>query len=74
MAGNLAITFVGDARLDAVGQVLLLGTDLRRNNDLQLAIGVECAALLGLLLTAVSIGVTRLVAARIVAFVASVRI
>src|SRR5664280_928963 len=52
---NFAVAGVGHARLDAIGYVVLLAVDLRRNRNLQLAVGVERAALLALLLPAVSV-------------------
>ena len=55
VARDFAIPLVGDARLNAIDHVLLLRVDLGRDRDLQLAIGVERAALLSLLLAAVRV-------------------
>ena len=51
-AGDFAIACVGDARLNAIGQVLPVFADGRWNGDLQLAVGVERARVLLLLLAA----------------------
>ena len=80
---DFAIARVGHARLDAIDQVLLLAVDLGRNRNLQLAVGVERAALLALLLATVgvialwivTVGIIALLicAGFVVAFVASHR-
>ena len=60
VTGDFAIGLVGDARLDAIGQVLLgLVVDAGWNGDLQLAIGIERATLLGFLLAAIGVSVAR---------------
>ncbi len=68
MPGNFAIAGVGDARLDAIDQVLPLAINARRNFDLQLAVGVERARLLALLLAgAVGVFATVVVAGLVAA-------
>ena len=52
---DLAIAGIGDARFNAIDQVLLLAVDLGRNRDLQLAVGIERAALLLFLIAAVGV-------------------
>ena len=64
---NFAVAGVGHARLDAIGHVVLLAVDLRRNRDLQLAVGVERAALLALLFATVGVIVLWIASVGIVA-------
>src|ERR1035437_819923 len=52
---NFTVAGVGHPRFDAIGHVVFLAVDLRRNRNLQLAVGVERAGLLTLQLSAVSV-------------------
>ncbi len=71
VAGDFAIARISDARFDAIDQVLLLAVDARRHRDLQLAVRVERAALLRLLIAAVTIVILRV---GVVALIAGVRL
>src|SRR5580658_3620602 len=53
VAGDFAIAGVGDARFDAVANVVVMLIDARGNLDFQLSIGVELAGLFGDLSAAV---------------------
>ena len=64
---DLAVARVGHPRLDAIGQVLLLAVNLRRNRNLQLAVGVERPAVLALLFSAVRVSALWIVSVGIVA-------
>ena len=57
--GDFSIARIGDTSLNAIDHIFLFFACLGRNRDLQLAIGVERAALLAFLVAAVRIRLVR---------------
>ena len=74
VAGYFAIAGVGHARFNAIHQVLLLAVNARRHRDLQFAVSVERAALLGLLIAAVGVIILGIGVVALIAFAAGIRL